>query len=510
MNDKDKKKFNDLRRQAEGMLPSRAGTDFRPGDLAAILHELEVQQIELQLQNEELIRAQQELQQAREDYFALFELAPVGYLTLNGKMLITRANLAASSMLRVERRFLLMSGFSRFVCQADYGRFRALFKAAGADGVPVSCELALVLPGAAQVHVKLECAALRRADNDETEYRLAITDISEMQQARQALQQAQAELERRVAERTRELKQTNLQLLASEEKFRTVADYTCECEYWLDGEGKYLYISPACEKISGYTPEEIMADPYLFLTVVHPEDREKALQHRAEERLDKELAGFDLRLIHKNGTPLWVSHVCQPVYNREGKFIGRRGSHINITARKKFEMELQQAHAELEMRVKERTRELEETNVALTVLLRKRTEDRLALEGQILANITDLVEPYLDKLENSPLSAAQKNFVAILRENLAELVSPLGRNIAVKFAKLTPTETQVANLVKLGKKTKEIARLLNLSPGTIDIHRKNIRRKLGLTNQGANLQSALASHAGSMAMPPAEEPEKNG
>ncbi|MBU4261473.1 MAG: PAS domain S-box protein [Proteobacteria bacterium] len=490
-------KFIAMRRRAEELLQPETGSRSVSSreELAAILHELEVHQIELQLQNEELMRAQQELQQAKEDYFALYELAPVGYIALNDKMLINRANLAASQLLRVERFYLLNSGFSRFINQADYGRFRALFKTADAAGVPVDCEMNLLLPDGASVYVKMECAALGHAAEAEREYRLAISDISEIHRANLALQQARDDLEKKVEERTRELRKTNLMLLASEEKYRTVADYTCDWEYWISEKGEYLYNSPACEKICGYTPGEFVAEPGLCLAVVHPDDRDRVARHRKEEQLDQELPNFDFRIIHKDGRVRWVSHVCRPVYNQEGKFIGSRGSFSDITDRKNFELELQKVHEELEVKVRERTHKLQEANVALNVLLRKRTEDRHILEEQILANIADLVEPYLEKLETSHLTAAQKNLVAILRANLAELVSPFSRSLAMKFSKLTPAETQVANLVKMGKKTKEIAQLLNLAPGTIDIHRKNIRKKLGMTNQGANLQLALAAHA---------------
>jgi PAS domain S-box-containing protein len=490
-----REKFADLRLLAEQVLRNtRPGGPLAGGEeMAAILQELEVHQIELQLQNEELLRTQQELQQAKEEYFALYELAPVGYVTLNNRMLIIRANLAAARMLGVERRFLLNSGFSRFIRQADHGRFRAMFTKADADGLSANCELDLALFGGG-MHARLECAALRQAEHGEREYNLTISDISELHQAHQALRHAHAELERRVAERTAELKETNLRLLASEEKFRTIADYTCDWEYWLSEKGEFLYNSPSCAHVCGYAPEEFANDPRLYLAVVHPDDRDLVARHRTAELSDGHLDSFDFRILHKNGEVRWLTHVCRPVYDMEGRYAGRRGSHSDISARKRFEMELQQAHAELETRVRERTRELEETNVALTVLLRKRAEDRRGLEQQILANAADLVEPYLKKLEKGPLTDGQKNLVAILKANLEELVSPFNRTVSAKFSRLTPGEIQVANLVKLGKKTKEIARLLDLSPGTIDIHRKNIRKKLGLTNKGVNLQSVLSSY----------------
>ncbi|MBU4297629.1 MAG: LuxR C-terminal-related transcriptional regulator [Proteobacteria bacterium] len=146
--------------------------------------------------------------------------------------------------------------------------------------------------------------------------------------------------------------------------------------------------------------------------------------------------------------------------------------------------DLQKAHDELEQRVADRTRELEETNIALAVLLNKKRQDTRDLEHQIDANVRSLVDPYLMKLEKGPLSGEQKALVNIIKSNLEEIITPFTRSLSSKFVQLTPTEIQVANLVKQRKRTKDIAELLNLSPGTIHIHRKNIRKKLGLTNHG--------------------------
>jgi DNA-binding CsgD family transcriptional regulator len=150
------------------------------------------------------------------------------------------------------------------------------------------------------------------------------------------------------------------------------------------------------------------------------------------------------------------------------------------------------AQAELEQRVQERTAELYESNVALKVILKKREEDRALLAEQVLANATRLVEPFLDRLQESRLTDRQRVLVDILRANISELTSPFANNFSTKLVRLTPAEIQVANLVKLGKRTKEIAEIMHLSPGTIGIHRKNIRKKLDLTNQKSNLQTVLS------------------
>ncbi|NCC62446.1 MAG: LuxR family transcriptional regulator [Verrucomicrobiae bacterium] len=100
--------------------------------------------------------------------------------------------------------------------------------------------------------------------------------------------------------------------------------------------------------------------------------------------------------------------------------------------------------------------------------------------------------PYLDRLKDSSLNEQQQVLVDILRANIDELTSPFATNFSNKLARLTPAEIQIANLIKLGKRTKEIAAIMHLSPGTIGIHRKNIRKKLELTHQKINLQTTLS------------------
>ena len=139
-------------------------------------------------------------------------------------------------------------------------------------------------------------------------------------------------------------------------------------------------------------------------------------------------------------------------------------------------------------------RTLEEANIALKVLLKKRGEEKTNLEKEILKNIAYLIDPYLAKLNKISTTNEQQVIISILESNIKEITSSFSSHFAVDFTELTPAEIQVANLIKQGKRTKEIAEVMNLSPGTISIYRKNIRKKLGLANQRVNLHSFLASY----------------
>ncbi len=160
-----------------------------------------------------------------------------------------------------------------------------------------------------------------------------------------------------------------------------------------------------------------------------------------------------------------------------------------IVDRKQAEALLRKREAELEIK----TRNLEEANIALKVLLKKRDEDKIELEEKMLFNVEKLVTPYLQKLKSSGLDDRQDACLRVLRTNLSDILSPFSRKLSSKYMNLTPAEIQVANFVKQGKTTKEIAILLNSSISAVQFHRNNLRNKLGLTNKKTNLSSYLLS-----------------
>ena len=165
------------------------------------------------------------------------------------------------------------------------------------------------------------------------------------------------------------------------------------------------------------------------------------------------------------------------------------GLRAEIAERKRVEKELKERGKELE----EKTRNLEEVNTALRVLLKRREEDKAELEEKVLFNVRELVVPCLEKLKKSGLDDKQKGYTNILESNLNDITSPFSQRLSSRYLKLTPTEIQVANLIKHGKTTKEIAEFLNLSSQTIEFHRKNIREKIGIRNKRANLRTHLLS-----------------
>ena len=161
----------------------------------------------------------------------------------------------------------------------------------------------------------------------------------------------------------------------------------------------------------------------------------------------------------------------------------------DITKRKQAELSLIEKRKELE----NKTHELEEVNAALKVLLKQRDEDKKEFEEKVIANVKNLVFPYVDKLNNSRLNDRQTVYLDIIKSNIEDVIAPFLRRLSSKYSDLTPSEIQVAGLVKDGKTTKEIAELLNSSTDAIDFHRNNLRKKLGLRNTKTNLRSFLLS-----------------
>ena len=349
--------FQKLRRLAEKRLLARdvEVANMSSKDINELIHELEVHQIELEMQNEELRSTQIELIESRDQYHELYDFAPLGYFTLDEKAVIWRVNLTGADLLGVPKTKLINTKFSHFISPEFQDDFYFHCKRIFESGTKQTSVLNLVKPDGTLFDVRLDSIAVKDEASTCKLFRTAVTDITELLQAKKVLQEAHDDLEKQVTARTLDLKNVN-------------------------------------------------------------------------KELEMKAAG------------------------------------------------------------------LSETNTALRVLLKQRETDKVELEEKILINTKQMISPYLVKLKNRRrLGNKERAYLDIIEYNLNEIISPFVRSVSDKFFKLTPTEMQVINLIRQGKTTKGIAETMNLASSTIDFHRNNIRKKIGINNKQINLSTYLAS-----------------
>ncbi len=155
-----------------------------------------------------------------------------------------------------------------------------------------------------------------------------------------------------------------------------------------------------------------------------------------------------------------------------------------------FNKQLNQKNLEIEKLKKN----LEEQKNFHKLILKQAKKNQKDMEDSIILNIKEIIFPNLGKLRNTAnLTDIQKEYIDLLKSQLNEVISPFYSELSSKYSDLTPMEFRIAGLVREGKTTKEMARLLNLSAGTVEFHRNNIRKKLGIRNTNVNLRSHLLS-----------------
>jgi len=263
-----------------------------------------------------------------------------------------------------------------------------------------------------------------------------------------------------------------------------------------DAEFRIIYMNRSAEKLFGWSKEELLGKtPDIFNAEPAADEIQKEIY--ASLLSGKAYLGEALNR-RKDGSTFYCQFLVSPLFDIDGRLIGSIGSQRDITDRKKAQDELATHRERLEDLVRERTRELEdktqileELNAATRALLRQREEDRKELEERFVANMKNLILPYAEKMKRTRLDERQTSYLGIMETHLNEIMSPLMRTM--QHHNFTPTEAQVASLIKDGKATKDIAEIMGIATSSIDTHRKSIRKKLGLSNAKVNLQSHLRS-----------------
>ena len=292
----------------------------------------------------------------------------------------------------------------------------------------------------------------------------------------------------KLKEKTRELEEeitqrklTEKALQESEEHFRKLAEGSFEAIV-LHEKGVILEANNQYYEMFGYNSDELVGKDAISLTAT-PESIENI---KTQISLGN-FGPYEVAGVKKDGTK-FPMEVRIKLTSHNGHKV-RMAVIRDLTEQKQAERVLKERTRELEIK----KNSLEEVNTAMKVLLKKREEDKEELEDNVLINVKELIEPYFKKIKKTKLDDQQKTFLSIIESNLNEIVSPFTRKMSLEYLNLTPTEIQIANLIGHGSPSKKIAELMNVSPRTIDTHRKNIRRKIGLQGQRGNLRSHLLS-----------------
>ncbi|HEY7322053.1 MAG TPA: PAS domain S-box protein, partial [Candidatus Binatia bacterium] len=200
--------LSELRRRAEAKLPHSSQELSRVPEL---IHELQVHQAEIEIQNEDLIKNQAALEESQRKYADLFDFAPVGYFTLDRNGLIKESNIAGAQLVGIEKRYIIGRGFSRFVTQDFQNPFHLFIRSVFESGVRETCELQIVSKDRKTLDAQM--TGIVWIDNEGNNLcQVAVTDITERKRAERELLKSYEELERRVEERTAELAKVNDQL----------------------------------------------------------------------------------------------------------------------------------------------------------------------------------------------------------------------------------------------------------------------------------------------------------
>ena len=414
----------------------------QPEEIRQLAEELLLRNLELENKVNNIKTIAQQLEQYRDRYVDLYELAPVGYATLDEEGYVQEINLAGSELLGKNRDELIGYPLDSLMNSTDRSEFLRQVRRCCCERQVVNVDVEFINADGKSITAHLRGVPIESVDAEAAFCKLAITDITERKLAEDLLRASEAnyravfdtandaifvhdadtgaildanqkatemygytteELRHASVEvisdgkppysqreaiewiqqalagapqrfdwkaRTKggrvfwtgvNLKRTTLNgkprllaivrditerkeaeeaLRASEERFRTLAEYTYDWEYWRGQDGKFCYVSPSCQRITGYSPDEFMAEPTLLERIVHPDDRNKLARHFRSENPNPAPHAIEYRIVSRTGDIRWIEHICQPVYDTDRNWLGQRASNRDITDRKQAELAL--------------------------------------------------------------------------------------------------------------------------------------------------------------------------
>ena len=283
-----------------------------------------------------------------------------------------------------------------------------------------------------------------------------------------------------------DLKRAEKSLRESEGKFKNLAEQSPNMIF-INSRGRVVYANQKCVEITGYGLGEFYTDDFDFLKLIAPEYLDLIKRNFGKHMAGEEVNPYEYALVSKSGERIEVIITTKLIhYEGESAILGIV---TDITERKLAEKNLHEKDKEL----KQQAKNLEEMNVALKILLEQRDKEKADMKENLLMSLKRLVFPYIEKLQKNKIGEESLTYINIIKSNLEDVIAPISDTLSSKYLGLTPSEIQVANLIKQGLTSKEIAQILNVSHKAVSFHRGNIRKKLGLWNKKMNLTTYLQS-----------------
>ncbi|WPL18546.1 Bacteriophytochrome cph2 [Thiorhodovibrio winogradskyi] len=286
--------------------------------LETVVENLRIYHAELLIQNEELRRSEGEREEALGRFTTFFNSLPIAELIVDAQGLIMDANPEASRVFALKPTHLHQHFFVRLVDEKDRGQVIQAWSRLDTDQTVMLAGLRFRGDGDELFVGDLHVARLSLERDNRRRFLCAVLDRTEEDKQRRDLNTAY--------ERLRD----------SEERYRVLAEFSPDWEYWSSTEGDFLYVSPACEQVTGFPAEDFLEDANLLKRLIHTDDQSNWLVHFNRECMEPAdtQQRLEFRLFDRNGGLHWIEHVCAPVSMGDGRQLGRRGVNRDITERK--------------------------------------------------------------------------------------------------------------------------------------------------------------------------------
>jgi len=291
-------------------------------------------------------------------------------------------------------------------------------------------------------------------------------------------------------------------LRESQQRLADIIEFLPDATFAIDLAGKLIAWNRAAEEMTGTKAKDVLGKgnyeyaipfwktsrPMAINLVLEPNKKFKKTYSVFNREQNLLLVETEVPGIQIKGRNAYLWGKASPLYDSKGNIVGAIESLRDITERMLAEEAIMKREQDLQIKSKE----LEELNTALNVLLNRRDVDKGELEEKLLINIKELVLPYVEEVKKSKIDGKTKSYINIIESNLKNIISPFAHKLSSKYIDLTSRELQVADLIKEGKSSKEIAELLGISGSAINIYRYRIRKKMKLKKKH-NLKVYLSS-----------------